>query len=132
MASAEKTARAQLTVALEYPMLGFFVNAETLSCMDKSIFTPEHQALQQVLRQLRLGAGLRQEDLAERLGEPQSFVSKVESGDRRLDLVELRQIAGALGVTLADIVRRFEEHLSRCKQTRGSSVSPPSSGRTSG
>ena len=63
--------------------------------MDKSIFTPQQDALKQVLRQLRMGAGLRQEDLAMRLNEPQSFVSKYESGERRLDLIELRQLLQA-------------------------------------
>src|SRR5437588_8952755 len=92
--------------------------------MDKSIFTPEQESLQQVLRQLRLGAGLRQEDLAARLNEPQSFVSKYESGERRLDLIELRQICRALGVTLLELVSRFEERLRPCSQIESSSDSP--------
>jgi transcriptional regulator with XRE-family HTH domain len=79
--------------------------------MAKSIYTPEHRKLQRLLRQTRLAAGLRQEDLAEHLGRPQSFVSKYERGDRRLDLVELRQICQAVGVPLADFARRFEESL---------------------
>ena len=79
--------------------------------MDKSIFTPEQDALQQMLRQLRLGAGLRQEDLAKLLEEPQSFVSKYEKGERRLDLIELRHICNAVGVSLLELVTRFEEHL---------------------
>jgi transcriptional regulator with XRE-family HTH domain len=98
--------------------------------MDKSIFTPEQEALQQVLRQIRLGAGLRQEDLAERLAEPQSFVSKYESGERRLDLIELRQICEAAGVTLLELVRRFEEQLRSCYPTPNSSDCPRSSGQT--
>ncbi len=77
--------------------------------MDKSIFTPERDILRQVLRQLRLSKGLRQEDIAERLNEPQSFVSKYESGERSLDLIELRQICLAIGVTLQELVHRFEE-----------------------
>lgn len=79
--------------------------------MEKSIHTPAQLALQNVLRQLRLGAGLRQDDLAERLDKPQSFVSKYESGERRLDLIELRQICAATGVTLLDLVKRFEEQI---------------------
>jgi ribosome-binding protein aMBF1 (putative translation factor) len=47
--------------------------------------------------------------LAQRLGEPQSFVSKYESGEQRLDLVELKRICKALGVCLTDVVRQFEE-----------------------
>ena len=50
-----------------------------------------------------------QSELARRLEKPQSYVSKYETGVRRLDLVELEQIAQALGLTLCDLVRRFEE-----------------------
>jgi transcriptional regulator with XRE-family HTH domain len=99
--------------------------------MDKSIFTPEQEILQQVLRQLRLGMGLRQEDIAERLNEPQSFVSKYESGERRLDLIELRQICLAIGVTLQELIRRFEEQAQSCNPTQRSSAFQKSFGQTS-
>ncbi|HAU38633.1 MAG TPA: transcriptional regulator [Phycisphaerales bacterium] len=69
-----------------------------------------HQAkLQELLRKVRTKAGLRQEDVAQRLGVPQSFISKYESGERRLDFVEVRQVCEALGISLADFVRLFEE-----------------------
>jgi transcriptional regulator with XRE-family HTH domain len=100
-------------------------------CMDKSIYTPEHAALQQVLRQLRHAANLRQEDLAARLDEPQPFVAKYESGQRRLDLIELRQICQALGVTLLELVTRFEEQLRLCSQEKNSSDSQKPFGPTS-
>lgn len=45
--------------------------------------------------------------MAERLQVPQSFVSKYESGERRLDVIELRHVAEALGTTLASIVSRL-------------------------
>lgn len=61
-----------------------------------------------LVRQMRIDAGLRQADLARKLGEPQSFVSRYESGDRRLDVLELRQICGVLGVSLADFIKRLE------------------------
>lgn len=77
--------------------------------MEKSIHTPEHERLLTLLRQIRLAADLRQEDVADRLGEHQSFVSKYESGERRLDLLELKQVCKALGVSLIDFVKRFEK-----------------------
>lgn len=80
--------------------------------MDKSIFSPEQAQLVELLRQLRLGAGLRQSDLAEKLGQHQSFVSKYESGERRLDLLEVRLVCQAVGVTLREFVDRFERALS--------------------
>jgi transcriptional regulator with XRE-family HTH domain len=67
--------------------------------------------LQALLKEVRNEAGLRQADLAERLGQPQSFVSKYESGERRLDILELRQVCQALGVPLREFVRRLEERL---------------------
>lgn len=61
-----------------------------------------------LVRQMRVDAGLRQTDLANKLGEPQSFVSRYESGERRLDVLELRQICTVLGVSLADFIKRLE------------------------
>lgn len=61
-----------------------------------------------LMRQLRIDAGMRQVDLARKLGEPQSFVSRYESGDRRLDVLELRHICAVLGVSLAAFVERLE------------------------
>ena len=71
--------------------------------MEKSIYSDEYRQLCTVLRQLRLDAGLTQMQVAEQLGEPQSFVSKYESGERRLDVVELKHVAAALGVSLTKL-----------------------------
>ncbi|MEQ3551768.1 helix-turn-helix transcriptional regulator [Pseudonocardia nematodicida] len=72
--------------------------------MDKSIYSAEYRKLCAVLKQLRLEAGLTQVQLAEALDEPQSFVSKYESGERRLDVIELRQVLRPLGVTAAKVL----------------------------
>lgn len=61
-----------------------------------------------LVRRLRLDAGLRQADLARKLGESQSFVSRYESGERRLDVLELRHICQVLGVSLADFIKELE------------------------
>lgn len=77
--------------------------------MPKSIFSIQQEELQKLLRQVRIAAGLTQSDLAKRLGQPQSFVSKYESGERLLDLVELRRICKAVGISLVDLVRKWED-----------------------
>ncbi|MGO9108555.1 MAG: helix-turn-helix domain-containing protein [Thermoguttaceae bacterium] len=64
-----------------------------------------------LLRQIRLDAKLRQVDLAKRLGQPQSFVSKYESGERRVDILELRSLCKAVGITLEQFVARLEQRL---------------------
>ncbi len=71
----------------------------------------EQEVLRKLLRDLRLGANLRQTELAKKLGLPQSFVSKYESGERRLDILELRSVCAALGVPLSEFVRRLEGKL---------------------
>ena len=76
--------------------------------MRKSIYTREQQRLVALLKSLREEAGLTQIELGKKLRRPQSFVSKYESGQRRLDLVELKALCEALGTTLATLVRRFD------------------------
>jgi DNA-binding XRE family transcriptional regulator len=78
-----------------------------LSDVDKSRHDSEHRRLTSFLRDLRDESGLRQIDLAERLGVHQSFVSKYEGGERRLDLIELQAVCDALGQDLVKVVRRF-------------------------
>ncbi len=68
----------------------------------------EEARLRGLLRDIRLAKGLRQADVAKRLGRTQSFVSKYEAGERRLDFVEVREVCRALRIDLVDLVRRFE------------------------
>lgn len=79
--------------------------------MDKSLYSRNQQELQQLLREVRHEAGLRQQDLAEKISEPQSFVSKLETGERRLDILELREVCQAMGVDLVEFVTRLEKQL---------------------
>lgn len=79
--------------------------------MRKSIHTENQKLLQTLLRELRLQKGLRQGDLAKRLGAPQSFVSKFEAGERRLDLLEIRAICNALDVSFVEFVKTLERKL---------------------
>lgn len=68
--------------------------------MDKSLYSADYLRFCDLLRRLRTEQGLTQVEVAERLDKPQSFVSKYESGERRLDVAETRSVAAALGVTL--------------------------------
>ncbi len=76
--------------------------------MEKPIYSREHNRLLKLLRELRLEAGLRQVDLAKRLKTRQGFISAYETGSRRLDILELRQICKACGITLKKFIDRFE------------------------
>jgi transcriptional regulator with XRE-family HTH domain len=73
--------------------------------MSKSIHSPQHIKLRELLVAARKKAGLTQQDVADRLGRPQSFVAKYEGGERRLDVVEFLQVAIALGADPVRIIR---------------------------
>ncbi len=77
--------------------------------MQKSIYTAQQQHFLVLLRQVRREAGLTQAELAQRLGTLQSRITDYERGVRRMDLLELRQVCEAVGVTLPQFVQRFEE-----------------------
>jgi len=61
--------------------------------MDKTIFTESHKYLVNRLIKARRQAKLRQEDAARKLGRTQSYISKIESGQRRVDTVQLKELA---------------------------------------
>jgi transcriptional regulator with XRE-family HTH domain len=77
--------------------------------VEKSIYSVEYQRLCALLRELRQEADLTQVQVAAKLDVPQSFVSKYESGERRLDVIELRHVARVLGVSLRDLLARLGE-----------------------
>lgn len=77
--------------------------------MAKSLRSPEHLAMIAVIRHTRLAAGLTQQDVAEALSRPQSFVAKVEVGERRLDVVEFIELARALGHSPQALIGKIEQ-----------------------
>lgn len=102
----------------QYPILGYSSTVWYAGPMKKSIRTPNQVHLQELLKTIRHESSLTQSDVAKRLDKPQSFVSKYESGERRLDLPELRDVCLALRITLVELVTRFEEDLEDRKAGR--------------
>lgn len=72
--------------------------------MEKSIYSHEYELFLEQLKLARESRALTQIQLAERLGQTQSFVSKVERGERRLDIVELRAFCKAMEVSFSAFV----------------------------
>lgn len=68
-----------------------------------------YERLREVLIRERKRAGLSQAALAAKLGKPQSYVSKCELGERRVDVVEFLEIADALGADVAALVKGLRE-----------------------
>lgn len=79
--------------------------------MKRNAYTHEYNILIETLYRLRVGNNLLQHDLAQRLKVSQSFVSKVESGERRLDLVELQLYIESMGVTLIDFINEYQKRI---------------------
>ncbi|MGA2094108.1 MAG: helix-turn-helix transcriptional regulator [Sedimentisphaerales bacterium] len=76
--------------------------------MTRSVFSERYRALRCILVQTREKKGLTQAEVAAKLRRPQSFVSKYESGERRLDVVEFLEVAAALGTNGESILRELE------------------------
>ena len=72
--------------------------------MPRSRRSPRYSRLTEMLVRARQDAGLSQVDLARRLGRPQSYVSKYESGERRLDVVEFLEATEAMGCPAIDLI----------------------------
>jgi len=81
--------------------------------MTSSVFTKKYERFRELLIQHRKVAGVTQQTLAETLNKPQSFVSKYESGERRLDLVEFLDVAEALQIDKFKFIKNLEEKTSK-------------------
>ncbi|MEZ0318283.1 MAG: helix-turn-helix domain-containing protein [Methylophilaceae bacterium] len=77
--------------------------------MEYTLLLMKKNHLTKLLRQLRLDAGLTQSLLAEKLGHSQSYVSKYESGEQRLDLIELEKVCNAVEVPLPVFIGKYLE-----------------------
>ena len=78
--------------------------------MPKTVHSPEQMAFRQLMVEARNKAGLTQQELAKKLGKPQSFIAKYEGGERRLDIIEFLAIARAIGADPVRIVRALMRH----------------------
>lgn len=81
--------------------------------MPKTIFTGTNLVVVQIIKEARLKAGLRQEDVAAKLGKDQSWLSLVERSQRRLDVVEFIAFARAIDVEPEEL---FSELVARIAQ----------------
>ncbi|MFX1803107.1 helix-turn-helix transcriptional regulator [Paraburkholderia sp. A1RO-5] len=79
--------------------------------MEKSIYSRRYSLFAQLLRAAREEAGFTQEEVAARLETTQTFISKCERGERRLDVVELCSWCEALGIPAGEFVAELEKKL---------------------
>jgi transcriptional regulator with XRE-family HTH domain len=79
--------------------------------MKKKVYIAQRNRLVGLLREIRIESGLTQLELAAHIERDQTFVSKYESGQRRLDVLEVREICQAIGITLEEFAKRLEKAL---------------------
>lgn len=75
----------------------------------KSIFTDRYNRFRELIVEARKKAGLSQWEVAVKLNRPQSFVSKYERGERRIDIVEFLEVAKAIGVNPLQIIKALKQ-----------------------
>jgi transcriptional regulator with XRE-family HTH domain len=78
--------------------------------LPKSLYSETYSRFLTLLKRARLESGLTQIEVAERLGRPQSFVSKCESGERRVDVAEFLAFCTVLRTDPASFLRRIARH----------------------
>lgn len=75
--------------------------------MPRTLGRPRHEALRNFIIEKREEAGLTQHEISARLDRPQSFIASIETGQRRVDVVELVDLAEAIGFDPHDAVRQL-------------------------
>jgi ribosome-binding protein aMBF1 (putative translation factor) len=81
-----------------------------------AVFTAEYAKLLELLRETREQSGVTQVELAKRVKETQSYLSRFERGELRLDVIQLRTICQALGTTLPAFIAKLEDRLAKSKK----------------
>ena len=79
--------------------------------MVNKVWEQRRSALRNVLKSMRDAAGYTQEQMAELLGKPQSYISKYENGERRLDFIEVLEICDALHVSIQECMSGYKKEL---------------------
>lgn len=87
---------------MAYPILAYYFGS-----VNKTIHRAEYKILLCLLREIRERSGITQTELAKELGTDQTFISKIETGERRVDIIELKSICEALGVDLQDFINQL-------------------------
>jgi transcriptional regulator with XRE-family HTH domain len=84
--------------------------------MPNPIHDPSYALFREMLTNARLANGILQSTVAEKLGKNQSFVSKYERGERRLDLPEFLDIAEVLKIDVVDFIKQYKEELKNLRR----------------
>ena len=87
--------------------------------MPKSVFTKRYKIFREEMVKAREAAGVSQEQLAKQVGWDQTYVSKIERGVRRVDVVELIGICDAIDINAADFMKTLLKKFKGSSQKTG-------------
>jgi len=105
-------------IGLEYPILGYPLQAPYHRRVSKTRYTQADDIFRELLKETRVAKGLTQADVAKKLELPQSYVSKYESGERRLDFVETVLVCEALSMSTEDFAAAYSVRLAKARRTK--------------
>jgi transcriptional regulator with XRE-family HTH domain len=77
----------------------------------RSLHSDEYKTFLRILKSVREDAGVTQVELATRLKQTQTFISKCERGQRRIDVIEMRQICKALKLDFGSFIKKLDAAL---------------------
>jgi transcriptional regulator with XRE-family HTH domain len=93
-----------------------------IESVKKTLYSDEHRLFLALLRKVRVEAGLTQAIVAKRLAVPQSYVSDYETGSRKLDTLQMRQVCAAMETTLPEFTARLEDVIIEAEHSVSSGV----------
>ena len=93
--------------------------------MDKTIYSERYGAFLRLLRSTRNDSGMQQAELAAKLSATQTFISKCERGQRRVDIVELATWCEAMGTSLSVFSANLEHALSKLQEVKNAGDADP-------
>lgn len=93
--------------------MGYSIQREYHREVSKTKFTQANNTFRELLKEFRMAKNLSQTDVAARLGRPQSYVSKYETGERRLDFAETVFVCDALGIGIEKFAATVSSKLAK-------------------
>jgi len=99
--------------------LGYALQAPYYRRVSKTRYTVAEDIFRNLLKETRVAKNLTQADVAKSLGLPQSYVSKYESGERRLDFIETTLVCEALGMSIEDFAAAYSDRLAKARRGKG-------------
>ncbi len=101
-----------------YSYYGRNQRSQYVASMGRYKWSEHERVLLELLREVRREAGLSGPAVQRMLKRPNSYVAKVEAGEKRLDILELRELCTVYGITIVDFTARLEQRLQSAKLTK--------------